>query len=55
MRVWADLHEWSDIYAQGPGPHASRSLQALYAARAAQCRDMCFELDQVLHIMRMFV
>jgi hypothetical protein len=55
MRVWADLHEWRDIYAQGPGPNASRSVQALYAARAAQCRDMCYELDQVLHVMRMFV
>ncbi len=55
MRVYADLVEWRQIYGRGPGPNASRSLQALYAARAVQCRDMCMQLDLVLHIMRMFV
>jgi hypothetical protein len=55
MRVWADLLEWRDIYADGPGSYASPALQALYAARAAELKDACTHIDRALHVLRMFV
>jgi hypothetical protein len=55
LRVWKDLAEWRDIYQIGPPEGSSRSLQALYAARATELDNMCKSIDQALHVLRLFV